>query len=105
MVDRVGAWEFGTGSVSTPGNFGKMGTLPSNPELLDWLATEFVQKGWSVKAMHRIIMNSEAYKMASVFSREGDLKANPTNVYLGRFRPHREEGESIRDSTLDAERE
>ncbi len=57
----------------TPGNFGKMcASLPSNPELLDWLATEFVQKGWSVKAMHRIIMNSETYKMASAFSREGD---------------------------------
>jgi len=102
MVNRIWAWHFGTGIVSTPGNFGKMGTLPSNPELLDWLATEFVQKGWSVKAMHRIIMNSETYKMASAFSREADLKADPTNVYLWRFPPHRAEAEIIRDITLDA---
>ncbi len=102
MVNRIWAWHFGTGIVSTPGNFGKMGTLPSNPELLDWLATEFVQKGWSIKAMHRIIMNSETYKMASGFSREADLKADPTNVYLWRFPPHRAEAEIIRDLTLDA---
>jgi hypothetical protein len=102
MVNRIWGWHFGTGIVSTPGNFGKMGTLPSNPELLDWLATEFVQKGWSVKAMHRLIMNSETYKMASAFSREGDLKADPTNVYLWRFPPHRAEAEIIRDITLDA---
>jgi hypothetical protein len=102
MVNRIWAWHFGTGIVATPGNFGKMGMLPSNPELLDWLATEFVQKGWSVKAMHRLIMNSETYKMASAFSREGDLKADPTNVYLWRFPPHRAEAEIIRDITLDA---
>ena len=102
MVNRIWAWHFGTGIVSTPGNFGKMGTLPSNPELLDWLATEFVQKGWSVKAIHRLIMNSETYKMASAFSREADLKADPTNVYLWRFPPHRAEAEIIRDITLDA---
>jgi len=54
-----------------------MGVPPLHPELLDWLATEFVQKGWSMKAMHRLIMNSETYKMASTFSREADLKAIP----------------------------
>ncbi len=102
MVNRIWAWHFGTGIVATPGNFGKMGVLPSNPELLDWLATEFVQKGWSIKAMHRLIMNSETYKMASAFSREANLKNDPTDVYLWRFPPHRVEGELIRDLTLSA---
>ncbi len=102
MVNRLWGWHFGTGIVATPGNFGKMGVLPSHPELLDWLATEFVQKGWSVKAMHRLIMTSETYKMASAFSREANLKADPTNVYLWRFPPHRVEAEIIRDLTLSA---
>ena len=67
MVNRIWGWHFGTGIVATPGNFGKMGMLPSNPELLDWLATEFVRQGWSVKQMQRLIMTSETYKMASAF--------------------------------------
>jgi hypothetical protein len=102
MVNRIWGWHFGTGIVATPGNFGKMGVLPSNPELLDWLATEFVQKGWSIKQMHRLIMTSETYKMDSAFSREVDLKTDPTNVYLWRFPPHRLEAEIIRDLTLSA---
>jgi hypothetical protein len=79
-----------------------MGVLPSNPELLDWLTTEFVQKGWSIKQMHRLIMTSETYKMESAFSQEVDLKTDPTNVYLWRFPPHRLEAEIIRDLTLSA---
>ena len=102
MVNRIWAWHFGAGIVATPGNFGKMGVPPSHPELLDWLATEFVQKGWSIKAMHRIIMNSETYKMASAFSREADLKGDPTNVFLWRFPAHRVEAEIVRDLTLSA---
>ena len=102
MVNRIWGWHFGTGIVATPGNFGKMGVLPSNPKLLDWLATEFVQKGWSIKQMHRLIMTSETYKMESAFSREANLKADPTNVYLWRFPPHRLEAEIIRDAILSA---
>jgi hypothetical protein len=102
MVNRIWGWHFGTGIVATPGNFGKMGVLPSNPELLDWLTTEFVQKGWSIKQMHRLIMTSETYKMESAFSREVDLTTDPTNVYLWRFPPHRVEAEIIRDLTLSA---
>ena len=56
MVNRVWHWHFGRGIVPTPGNFGKMGMPPSHPELLDWLATEFVRQGWSMKQMHRLIM-------------------------------------------------
>ncbi len=102
MVNRIWGWHFGTGIVATPGNFGKMGVLPSNPELLDWLATEFVRQGWSIKQMQRLIMTSETYKMASGFSREADLKADPTDVYLWRFPAHRLEAEIIRDATLSA---
>ena len=65
MVNRIWQHHFGEGIVRTPNNFGKMGERPTHPELLDWLATEFVQKGWSIKAMHRLIMNSDAYQMAS----------------------------------------
>jgi len=79
-----------------------MGVLPSHPELLDWLTTEFIQKGWSIKQLHRLIMTSETYKMESAFSREADLKTDPTNVYLWRFPPHRVEAEIIRDLTLSA---
>ena len=58
---------------------------PSHPELLDWLATEFVRQGWSIKSMHRLIMNSATYKMASSFYRPMDAEKDPTNVYLWRF--------------------
>jgi mono/diheme cytochrome c family protein len=100
MANRIWGWHFGTGIVATPGNFGKMGTLPSNPELLDWLATEFVQQGWSVKRLQKLIMTSETYKMASAFSRETNRKIDPTNVYQWRFPPRRLEAEIIRDATL-----
>jgi len=102
MVNRIWGWHFGTGIVNTPGNFGKMGGMPSHPELLDWLATEFVRQGWSVKQMQRLIMTSETYKMDSAFSRETNLKADPTDVYLWRFPTHRLEAEIIRDITLSA---
>jgi hypothetical protein len=102
MVNRIWGWHFGTGIVNTPGNFGKMGGMPSHPELLDWLATEFVRQGWSVKQMQRLIMTSETYKMDSAFSRENNLKADPTDVYLWRFPTHRLEAEIIRDITLSA---
>src|SRR5207249_9431719 len=65
LVNRVWYWHFGRGIAATPGNFGKMGSPPSHPELLDWLATEFMRQGWSIKQMHCVIMNSETYKMGS----------------------------------------
>jgi hypothetical protein len=102
MINRIWGWHFGTGIVATPGNFGKMGTLPSNPELLDWLATEFVRQGWSIKQMQRLIMNSETYKMASAFYQSADLEKDPTNTYLWRFPVRRLEAEIIRDAILDA---
>jgi Protein of unknown function (DUF1553)/Protein of unknown function (DUF1549)/Planctomycete cytochrome C len=102
IVNRVWGWHFGRGIVSTPGNFGKMGTLPTHPELLDWLATEFIDRGWSIKEMQRLIMTSATYRMASEFSRETALSSDPNDEYLWRFPARRLEAEIIRDVTLDA---
>ncbi len=102
MVNRVWHWHFGRGIVATPGNFGKMGIPPSHPELLDWLATEFVRQGWSIKQMHRLMMNSETYKMASSFYQAADMEKDPTDVYLWRFPLRRLEAEAIRDVILSA---
>jgi mono/diheme cytochrome c family protein len=102
MVNRIWGWHFGRGIVSTPSNFGKMGVAPSHPELLDWLATEFIRQGWSVKQMHRLIMNSQTYKMASSFSRAENLEKDPNNIYLWRFPLRRLEAEAIRDVILSA---
>jgi hypothetical protein len=77
MANRIWAFHFGKGIVATPSNFGKMGRLPSNPELLDWLASEFIARGWSIKAMHKLMMTSEAYQMASAFHNEQNVKADP----------------------------
>jgi hypothetical protein len=62
IVNRVWMHHFGKGLVETPANFGKIGAKPSHPELLDWLATEFVRRGWSLKALHRMIMTSTVYR-------------------------------------------
>jgi hypothetical protein len=102
MINRVWYWHFGRGIVATPGNFGKMGLAPSNPELLDWLATEFVRQGWSVKQMHRLIMNSETYKMASSFYRPENAERDPDNIFLWRYPVRRLEAEAIRDVILSA---
>jgi hypothetical protein len=102
MINRIWGWHFGRGIVSTPGNFGKMGELPSNPELLDWLATEFERQGWSIKQMQRMIMTSETYKMASAYYQATDMEKDPTNTYLWRFPVRRLEAEIIRDSILNA---
>jgi hypothetical protein len=102
MVNRIWHWHFGRGIVPTPSNFGKMGVRPSHPELLDWLATEFIRQGWSIKQMHRLIMNSTTYKMASSYSQVTNLEKDPTNIYLWRFPLRRLEAEAIRDVILSA---
>jgi hypothetical protein len=102
MVNRLWYWHFGTGIVATPGTFGKMGMLPSHPELLDWLATEFVRQGWSIKRIHRLIMNSQTYKMSSSFYNASNVEKDPTDVYLWRYPVRRLEGEAIRDIILSA---
>lgn len=99
-VNRIWMHHFGEGLVTTAGNFGRLGTKPSHPELLDWLATEFIRQGWSVKAMHRLLMSSATYQAASA---HGDAKAqeqDPDNRLLWRFRQRRLEAEAIRDAQL-----
>jgi hypothetical protein len=99
MVNRIWHYHFGLGIVGTPSDFGLKGERPTHPELLDWLAAEFVKNGWSMKYMHRLIMTSETYKQASI-SRADAVKVNPEDKLLWRFPRHRLEGEVIRDSAL-----
>jgi hypothetical protein len=102
MVNRIWYQHFGQGIVTTPNNFGKMGTLPSNPVLLDWLATEFMRQQWSIKQMQRLIMNSETYKMASTYYEADSAAKDPTDQLLWRFPVKRLEAEIIRDAVLSA---
>jgi hypothetical protein len=101
MVNRIWQYHFGRGIVATPSDFGTRAAAPTHAELLDWLATEFVERKWSIKAMHRLIMNSEAYRRSargSVKARETD----PENTLLSHFTRRRLEAEEIRDSILGA---
>ena len=99
MANRVWHHHFGTGIVSTPGDFGANGGEPSHPELLDWLAGELVGSGWSVKALHRVILNSSTYRQASTPSAIG-LRRDADSRLLWRFPPRRLEAEVIRDCLL-----
>lgn len=100
IVNRVWHHHFGRGLVASLDNFGKNGDLPSHPELLDWLAVDFQERGWSFKQLHRRIMTSAAYQMASGFNDEGNLRTDADNTYLWRFRAQRLEAEAVRDSIL-----
>ena len=77
-----------------------MGDLPTHPELLDWLAVEFMNRGWSVKELHRLLMTSEAYQMASANDDPAALTTDPENQYLWRYRPQRLEAEVLRDAIM-----
>ncbi len=99
MVNRIWQHHFGEGIVRTPSNFGKMGESPSHPELLDYLASQFVAKGWSMKAMHRLMMNSQLYQMSSN-DNMADLKADPENRFFWRMPRERVEAEVLRDEIL-----
>jgi len=99
LVNRVWQHHFGEGLVATENDFGVMGQPPSHPELLDWLASEFVAQGWSLKALHRLILLSNTYQMSCA----GDAKAaglDPENKLLWRQRQRRLEAETLRDATL-----
>ncbi len=99
MVNRVWLHHFGRGLVESPANFGRTGVPPSHPELLDWLATEFVRQGWSLKDMHRLMMTSAAYRQASQVTAEAGA-ADPDNVLLSRMPLRRMEAEALYDSIL-----
>jgi hypothetical protein len=101
MVNRLWQHHFGRGIVATPSDFGTMGAEPTHPELLDWLATEFVARGWSLKAMHRLMVTGATYRQSSRASRKA-LAADPENDYLSRYRRTRLDGEAIRDALLAA---
>ena len=99
MVNRVWHYHFGQGLVTTPNDLGVNGGRPSHPELLDWLAVKFIQSGWSVKALHRLIVNSATYRQGS----DGNDKAaalDADNLLLWRYSPRRLEGEAVRDAML-----
>jgi hypothetical protein len=99
IVNRVWHYHFGQGLVRTPNDFGTMGQPPTHPELLDWLAGWFVDNGWSIKKLHRLIIASNTYRM----SKQADadyLRADPDNRRYWRFPYRRLEAEAIRDSAL-----
>ncbi len=99
MVNRLWQHHFGEGIVRTPNNFGKLGVPPTHPELLDYLALQFVRSGWSMKTMHRQIMLSAAYQQSSEPD-AASYKADPDNLLFGHVNRQRLEAEAIRDSLL-----
>lgn len=99
MINRVWQHHFGEGLVRTPNNFGKMGERPSHPELLDYLSVEFMNNGWRLKPIHKKILMSQAYQMASD-DIAANLEKDPENRMLWRMPRQRVEGEIIRDSIL-----
>ena len=99
LENRLWKGHFGVGLVKTPDDFGIMGEPPSHPELLDWLATEFVARKWSIKAMHREMMLSRAYRMSSEPSTDAEV-IDGTNRLLHRMSVRRLEAEAVRDSML-----
>jgi hypothetical protein len=101
MVNRIWQHHFGKGLVATPNNFGTRGAPPSHPELLDWLSATFRENGWSIKAMHRLILTSKTWRLAS----DGNpLNAaiDPDNTFLWRHQRQRLDAEAIRDAMLAA---
>ncbi len=101
LVNRIWLHHFGRGIVATPGDFGSLGERPSHPELLDFLADEFMHGGWRWKPLHRLIVTSTAYRQVS--RRRGDLEAvDPDNRLLGRMNVRRLEAEAVRDGILAA---
>ncbi|HVX14208.1 MAG TPA: PSD1 and planctomycete cytochrome C domain-containing protein [Pirellulales bacterium] len=98
-VNRIWQQHFGAGICSTPDNLGYSGSPPSHPELLDYLASELVEGGWSVKRLHRAIMLSAAYRQASL-PRDDGLRIDPGNRLLWRFGLRRLDAESVRDAAL-----
>ena len=98
-VNFVWQQHFGRGIVTTPGDFGLRGAKPIHPELLDWLASAFVARGWSNKRLHRWIVLSSTYRQSSA-PNEVDAKVDPENRLLWRWSPRRLEAEAVRDSIL-----
>ncbi len=98
-VNRLWHHHFGTGIVPTPNDFGFSGERPTHPELLDWLARDFIENGWSLKRMHKLLMTSQLYQQSSELD-PAKAAIDPENRLLWRWRPRRLEAEAIRDSIL-----
>ncbi len=101
IVNRVWQHHFGKGLVDTPSDFGRMGSEPTHPELLDWLATKFIEDGWSIKKLHRRILLSKTYQQSSE-PQQRALAVDADCRLLWRFPPRRLEAETLRDSILSA---
>jgi hypothetical protein len=99
MVNRLWLYHFGQGLAPTPNDFGKQGKPPTHPELLDWLARRFIDSGWSIKAMHRLIMQSHVYQLAAAPD-AATIPGDPANDLLSGFRRRRLDAEAIRDTLL-----
>ncbi len=99
MVNRIWQHHFGTGLVRTPGDFGAQGTAPTHPELLDYLAARFIVSGWSLKAIHREILNSATYQQSSIVTR-AHFDADPDNQFYARANRRRLDAETLRDSLM-----
>ena len=101
MVNRVWQYHFGAGLVSTPNDFGRMGTRPSNPELMDWLASRFVEGGWHIKPLHRMILLSSAYRQSSISPMEkAAMEKDSENALLWKYSHRRLEAEELCDAML-----
>jgi hypothetical protein len=99
IVNRVWQGHFGRGIVASSNDFGKFGTGPTHPELLDWLAGEFVESGWKLKSLHKLILMSRTYQ-ASARASADVLRLDPGNLLFGRFSMRRLTAEEVRDSIL-----
>ena len=99
LVNRVWMQHFGKGLVASAGDFGKLGSAPSHPELLDWLAADFMENGWSLKRLHRMILGSHVYRQSSARTPERD-RIDPDNALLSRTNVRRLEAETLRDALL-----
>jgi len=99
LANRIWQHHFGRGIVNTPGDFGMLGERPSHPELLDWLATELVRQGWSMKKMHKLIMTSTVYRQSSRRTPTQD-GIDGSNILLGRYPLRRLDAEVLRDRIL-----
>lgn len=99
MANRLWRWHFGRGIVPSVDNFGRLGEQPSHRELLDYLATRFVEEGWSMKAMHRLMVLSSTYQMSSTHN-EAAAEKDPENIWLWRFPRRRLEAEPMRDAIM-----
>jgi hypothetical protein len=105
MVNRLWQDHFGQGIVATPNDFGAAGEPPTHPELLDWLAVEFMDSGWSLKAMHRLMVTSATYRQSALVDPKSEMHAkaaaaDPSNKLLWHARRQRLTGESLRDAVL-----